>query len=1058
MRQQGDEVQGALMGPDRPDYPRPRGEPLVFVVEDDELQGEAVSCILQEWGYRVRLFTALSDFGEALETGESPAAVVMDMAFPEGDLAGAETLRELRQVHGEALPPVLFLSVRQDLDARLAAYRSGSVSYLNKPVEARCLLRQLDAITRRLPSEPYRVLMVEDEALILEAQTAVLRGAGMAVTALTEPRRALEQIEAIDPEVIVLDLHMPDISGAELAALLREEARYQEVPIVFLSGEVDEDWQVGALNQGGDEFLSKPVEPAHLSSRVASWARRSRELRHRREQLQAMLREREQEHQALNHHAIVSIADAAGNITYVNDMFCRISGYAREELLGRNHRMLKSSTHPDSLYHEMWETIASGRVWSGEVCNRRKDGGFYWVESTITPFVDAEGLPYQYVSLRTDITETKRIQQEAERQARERGERIKEAHCLEAVFEVLMDESLADEELLGRVVDLIPSGWTVPEETVARICFGSSCYSTIGFAETARYITAPIPYHQDGKYAVEVFRKVSDDHIGEAFKPEEHTLLTKIAQQIGLIMARRHEQREQTVFAHIIDSVVDGVVVIDGEGTIRQANPAACGIFGYEQAAVLGHNISMLMPEPHRSQHDGYLHRYLSTGNASLLNRQVEVTALRADGAEFLMEITVTQISLGDAPYFVGLLRDITVRKEEEQALVEAREEAERANQAKSEFLSSMSHELRTPMNAIIGFSQLLEYDDALDEEQQDNVQEILKAGNHLLELINEVLDLARVESGRLSLSLEAVALGPVVEECLSLTEALARQHGIELHYDTPEEVWVRADRTRLKQVLLNLLTNAVKYNREQGEVHLRFEVREDRLRLRVTDTGHGIPPEKLEGLFEPFNRLGAENGEVEGTGIGLTITRRIMEMMGGSVEVESEVGVGSTFWLELPLESAMEMEDGAAKGDARDTPVSEGAEAEHRVLYIEDNPANLRLVASILGKLPHIHLQTAHLPELGLELARAHKPALILLDINMPGMDGYQVLEALRDDPELSHVPVVAVSANAMPRDIERGRAAGFNDYLTKPIQVRPFIDSVEYWLSRTAQRGEDQ
>ncbi|MGM0477522.1 MAG: PAS domain-containing protein, partial [Pseudomonadota bacterium] len=423
MRQHAEEVQDAIMGMDRPDYSRPRGEPLIFVVEDDELQGEAVSCILQEWGYHVRLFGALSDFGVALkgaaQRGEPPAAVVMDMAFPEGDLAGAETLRELRQVHGEALPPVLFLSMRQDLDARLAAYRSGSVSYLKKPVEARCLLRQLDAITRRLPSEPYRVLMVEDEALILEAQTAVLRGAGMAVTALTEPRRALEQIDAIDPEVIVLDLHMPDISGAELAALLREEARYQEVPIVFLSGEVDEDWQVGALNQGGDEFLSKPVEPDHLSSRVASWARRSRELRHRREQLQAMLREREQEHQALNHHAIVSIADAAGNITYVNDMFCRISGYAREELLGGNHRMLKSGAHPDSLYREMWETIASGRVWHGEICNRRKDGGFYWVESTITPFVDEAGLPYQYVSLRTDITKRMRVEQMAEK-ARER--------------------------------------------------------------------------------------------------------------------------------------------------------------------------------------------------------------------------------------------------------------------------------------------------------------------------------------------------------------------------------------------------------------------------------------------------------------------------------------------------------------------------------------------------------------------------------------------------------------------------------------------------------------
>jgi len=400
----------------------------------------------------------------------------------------------------------------------------------------------------------------------------------------------------------------------------------------------------------------------------------------------------------------------------------------------------------------------------------------------------------------------------------------------------------------------------------------------------------------------------------------------------------------------------------------------------------------------------------------------------------------------------IGIHSDISERKLDEQALIAAREQADRANQAKSEFLSSMSHELRTPMNAILGFGQLMEYDSTLSEEHQDNVQEILKAGHHLLGLINEVLDLAKVESGHIDLSLEPVEVCPIVEECLSLVRTLADKRDIQLGHSGIKGAAVRADRTRLKQVLLNLLSNAIKYNRDGGSVKMDLQ-REgaDRLRIRITDTGLGIPAERQAELFQPFSRLGAEATEIEGTGIGLTITRRIVEMMGGTVDVESEVGVGSTFWIELPLEALADQEGGnapVATGKLHAPKLPHGT-AQHTVLYIEDNPANIKLVAQILGRRSHIHLLTAHTPELGIELALARHPKLILLDINMPGMDGYQVLEIFKADATLQQIPIIAITANAMPRDIERGMAAGFVEYLTKPLDVMKFHAMIDRLLS---------
>ena len=372
--------------------------------------------------------------------------------------------------------------------------------------------------------------------------------------------------------------------------------------------------------------------------------------------------------------------------------------------------------------------------------------------------------------------------------------------------------------------------------------------------------------------------------------------------------------------------------------------------------------------------------------------------------------------------------------------LVAAKDQAERASRAKSEFLSRMSHELRTPLNAILGFGQLLEMDQ-LEDEQAENVQEILHAGRHLLDLINEVLDLARIEAGRLTISQEPVPLFPLVEECLTLIRPMAEKHGIGIiatGQDCGEQV--RADRTRLKQVLLNLLSNAVKYNRASGSIGITCMHDDGTVQVRISDTGKGLSPEQQTRLFSPFERLDADQDAIEGTGIGLALSKRLVELMAGEIGVESTPGVGSTFWVRLPLSKGHgQLDEEINEWADPDTEVPDQPKESRQwdVLCIEDNPANLRLIERILSRRNDVRLLTANTPTLGLELAMTHQPALILLDINLPEMDGYDVMECLQENSITRDIPVVAVSANAMPKDLARGKAAGFLQYLTKPLSV---------------------
>ena len=436
-----------------------------------------------------------------------------------------------------------------------------------------------------------------------------------------------------------------------------------------------------------------------------------------------------------------------------------------------------------------------------------------------------------------------------------------------------------------------------------------------------------------------------------------------------------------------------------------------------------------------------------------------ELTYVRKDGSRFPAVVSVT--ALRDArESIIGYLligTDNTARKRAEEAQLQMNAElsrativAEKASLAKSDFLSSMSHELRSPLNAILGFAQLIE--SGLPQPtsgQKESIDQILQAGWYLLELINEILDLSLIESGKLSLSPEAMALAEVLEDCQLMIEPQAQKSGIRLHFPAfSSPYFVKADRTRVKQVIVNLLSNAIKYNRVGGLVEVSCSTNTaGRTRVSFRDTGAGLSADKLSQLFQPFNRLGQELGAEEGTGIGLVVSKRLVELMGGEIGAQSDVGVGSVFWIELDVADEPEV---AVDGDADVPPTQRQADgASHTVLCVEDNPANLMLIEKLVARRPNVRLLSARDGQRGIELARAHRPDVILMDINLPGISGLTALRILAEDPQTASIPVIALSANAMPHDIDKGLEAGFFRYLTKPIRVSEFLQTLDVALT---------
>jgi PAS domain S-box-containing protein len=563
--------------------------------------------------------------------------------------------------------------------------------------------------------------------------------------------------------------------------------------------------------------------------------------------------------------------------------------------------------------------------------------------------------------------------------------------------------------------------------------------------------------------SVTALRDAQDAIIGYLLIGTDNTARKQVEAEQRKLDQRLRDQQFYT--RSLIESNIDALMTTDPSGIISDVNKQMEALTGCTRDELIGAPFKNYFTNPEHAE-AGIL-RVLSENRVT----DYELTARARNGKETVVSYNATTFHDRDRNLqgVFAAARDITERKRLDEVLQQnnveleiAKLAAEKANLAKSDFLSGMSHELRTPLNAILGFAQLIETGTPEPTpSQKRSVDQILQAGWYLLELINEILDLALIESGRLSLSHEPIELSEILFECQAMIGPQALKRGINVHFPRLEVPhYVIADRTRVKQVLINLLSNSIKYNNFGGSVKVTYEeTTSGRVRVEVQDTGNGLPQDKLEQLFQPFNRLGQEGTSEEGTGIGLVVCKRLIELMRGEIGVRSTVGTGSVFWIEL---SRTDVPETLAAIQLRQTivqveilPTLQNSACLRTLLYLEDNSANLMLVEDLIGRRSDIRLITARDGPTGIEIARLEFPDAILMDINLPGISGLQALRILALDPSTAHIPVVALSANAMPSDIERGMQSGFFDYLTKPIKVVELMGALDRALSFAKSRS---
>jgi len=781
----------------------------------------------------------------------------------------------------------------------------------------------------------------------------------------------------------------------------------------------------------------------------------------------------------------IVITNLEGEVVYANTKAAETTGYSIAELLGNNPSLLKSGETQAEEYHTLWETISKGDYWHGVFHNKKKNGELYWESATISPIVNSDGIITHYLAIKEDITARKN----AENQLMLSEEKYR------SIFETVQD-TYYEAAIDGTILEISPS--------VANLSRGQ--YNRDELIGTSLKVFYKNEQDRDA-FFVELFKKgsVSDYEIPLQNKDgsiipvsissgiiydASHVPL-KIAGSIRDVSTRKLAEEELRKFRTISDQANYGNVITKVDGTVVYVNECFAKMHGWEVSEVLGKNLMMF----HNTEQQLIVFALLKVIEENGGFSTEEVWHIRKDGSAFptLMSAAVVKDTNGK-PEFISataidisesklaekeirelnaslelkveertlaltlanskLEKEIINRIHAEVEIIQSRNDAQKANEAKSEFLSRMSHELRTPMNSILGFAQLLDISD-LKPNHKKRIKHILSNGKHLLDLINEVLDISGIEAGRQSLFLEPVAVDGVVNEMLDLVhpDVLARNQTIVLIESPNNHCFAFADTKRLKQVLLNLINNAIKYNRLEGATSIRIDQKLNDegenadIRISINDQGKGIRPEDISKLFQPFERIGADKTEIEGTGLGLTVVKKLMEAMGGKVGVDSVFGVGSTFWIELQqAEPHKAMNFMSPETKDSEVWVKHNAGV---ILYVEDNTPSVELVIEIIGNFrASISLVTTPYGKNAVKLALEHQPDLILLDLDLPDIQGLEVVELLKASTETKSIPVVVLSANTLQFQIDKLMQAGVQEYLTKPLEVESFLRVVDKWI----------
>lgn len=1084
----------------------------IFVVEDDEEQGKRLVAMLALLDFDPVWFGDLDSFRQRLAQ-ETPLAVVMDILFPDEDLAGTDIIKDLR-AQGELTCPVVFVSSLDDFEARLDTIRAGGNGYLVKPITATDLGNTLAHITMTTDDNPYRVLVLDDDEDMIDYYTSILEAAGIVVDSLARPEAALDRLKTFQPDVIITDINMPGCNGYELANLVHQHISYLHIPIIFITADTSPVAHVMSLRSSGNDFLRKPVSPDILLSSVNARAERARLVRSVGHLEQ--IKESEQRFQQLadNIEEMFWMSNAERTrILYASPAFETIWHRPTEKLY-EDPGLLIDTLHPDdrAAYIARRATTA-GAPMEEDFRIVRPDGDVRHIRCKSMAVVGPSGTVEKIVGIATDITDKKDQEKELERRVELRTSELAEATDEIEEANERMEAIIAN--TAEGIITIDAQGSIHTFNIAAERLFGYTADEVMGRDVSVLLPTSERSGHRayvqgSNLYESRIINKARDltglRKNGTEFPLELNVAPMRVGGEkmfVGIlhdISDRKRAEKEKERSTHITDIVSD-----------IQASFIADDMRGIAFKGLLDGLLALTQSQygfVGELRHDSQKTPYLKMFVLSDLSWDEDTRALfqrtQESGMEFrdldnligaavrLGEIVIANDAPSDAragglpkghpplnnymgvpltiggkmvglvglanrdggfrqtlvaelrPVFLAAAQIVQAHKAQ-RSRAEAQERAEAANRAKSDFLSSMSHELRTPLNAILGFGQLLETetDPPLSDNQKVSVDHILKSGEHLLGLINEVLELARIEAGRLNVDILSVDPIGVIADSLSLIEANAQDKDLTIDNKTRDKPLppVLTDPARLHQILLNLLSNAVKYNTPGGSITLDAWVTQPgRLKIAVTDTGIGIAAHQQDALFEPFNRLGQEQAATEGSGIGLTITKRLIEALDGDIGFDSTEGEGSTFWIDISTTDGV-----AAMAKKPVAPPKERAALlpvavpqGRTLLYVEDNAANTHLMEKIVQRLaPDLTMLTALSAEKGLEMIRESAPDAIFMDIGLPGMSGLDAMEIIANDDTLKDIPVYALSANAMPKDIEAGLAVGFCDYLTKPVSV---------------------